>query len=240
MELTDQELSSLEAYYMGSLPPAERLALEQRMQKEKDYGAAAHDFLRGMEALEMGKIKTHRLYMQATTPSVRVSFVRRWWWAAAAIVGVVLGTVWWKTNNQGTQSLETALADAYFKPYLSSMGQAGATDTRTRGTIEYENENYREAIPFLQREWETDNIPYTKFLLGNAYFATGQADLALSAFLEVEGKTGVPLENEWYIALAYLKTGNIKKCTELLEKIQRSNSTKSKQAQSLIQRLNKK
>lgn len=242
MELTDQELEQLEAFYSGTLSSKERLAVEKRMQKERDYGEAARNFLTGIEALERGKIRALRMQIEqeepVQEPVMKVSW-RKWWWAAAAAVVGILFFIQIDKNKQST----SVIFDDHYPRLGNVMGDKDKMTLRDTALNAYEARKYSEGIAgmeqWLKRQPNDDEV---KFYLGISYMAVKQMSKA-EHLLDQLRYTEIPQKEAilWYLAKCKIELGKNEEAKNLLKIVQARGSRQMiRKADSLINVINKK
>ena len=103
----------------------------------------------------------------------------------------------------------------------------------------YANHNYTNAaeefttadINTATRGFETDTkltAFYADYYAGLSYLAEGNTSAAIAELIQASGKSSnnlFQIKTQWYLSLAYLKKGEIKKADNLLTKISRSNNS---------------
>ncbi len=237
MEFTDQELAQLEAYYMGSLSPEDRLGLEIRMKKEKDFGESAEEFLQTLGALENAKMKAFQLHLRMqhqlqpkTNLVYWMKFMKVGRWAAALLV---LGVAIWGMKGEiwpEQQSAIVSFAETEFVPYPSVF--QNMQDKKPDGMELYANKQYKEAKVKLLIELDgSSQKDSTKlFYLSMCYIADKEPQKAIPILEAMIDTQFAPIETEWYLALAYILSDNKVRAIPLLEKTARGSTMHKEKA----------
>ena len=165
--------------------------------------------------------------------------------AAAAFITLLIGIgMLWIYHSQITKPDE--LYASYFEPYPSIYSQRSVNKDSEQGTLKrkaflaYEKENWEKAIDhfdkllLLQPE-KAEYAFYAAILdlkLNNAY-------RAIKRFQTVLKKEDPLLEDQtiWYIALAYLKEGNVEESEEYLQQIIKEDMANKEKASKLLRRI---
>ena len=172
---------------------------------------------------------------------VKVRPLKNWMLFAASISFLIIVTFsWWFLS--GTMSSTELYAD-FYSPYPDVITSRGSEQSKlNNGLFLYESEQYGKAV----KELEKFIIEYPAkkealFYLGQAYLANDEEDKAIPLFKELKSSPDFSFveATEWYLALSYLKVGDMNKAKKELSQI--SSSAKHayrKQSQKLLERIN--
>jgi tetratricopeptide (TPR) repeat protein len=103
---------------------------------------------------------------------------------------------------------------------------------------EHCNEKYNIFLTYFEKFNDLTNDEL--FLMANAYLGSGKPEKAIPILLNIAAdNTNIHKESaDWYLALAYLKQGNISECRNWLEKIKaHTTNVYKKRANDLAQKL---
>lgn len=146
---------------------------------------------------------------------------RRKWipWAAAVALLVSLGTVWFLAAPKSEAS---ALFADYFEPIpnvISPETRGNSTENALADALRlYDAGAYRAAISKLETI-SPENYPEGVYLyLGIAHLALGETEPAKEALIQAR-EGGFQPTSMWYLALTYLKTGDLELSESLMEDI---------------------
>lgn len=106
MELTDQELELLEAFYFGTLPSTDRTQLAKRMAEDDEFAREAHTFLEGLHFAETGKVKTHSAYLIKNSPALPPSVNYKKWFTITAALLLAGAGLWYILKSTPTESIQ--------------------------------------------------------------------------------------------------------------------------------------
>lgn len=144
---------------------------------------------------------------------------------AASVVGIVFFTL----NYLHQQRLSTeVLYEENFKVLTHPDGtvrageQEQTTQTETEKAIYfYERENYKQAIAHYELALKSDpNNEKNNLFLAVSYLANYQAEDAIAVLVNSTfASNEYENDRDWYLAMAYLKTKNLKQAIPLFEKL---------------------
>lgn len=175
-------------------------------------------------------------FFEAKKPKSSATFIRLF--AAAASIVFVLSFAWYYSNNSTLDYQQTYAAA--FEQYdntlsksvqleLSEQGFGGNPDQDAlQGVLTameaYDNKEYTEAIPLLEKCLETAaSSTYQnkiELYLGLSYLGSNKTDKAITQFQNLAVKKDANQSiAEWYLALSYLKGAQIEKAKTTLEQL---------------------
>lgn len=162
--------------------------------------------------------------------------------ALAASVVVALILVWNFPQKQDPQ----ALFASYYKPIspIESQQFRGGEDNSsieaTHAAEAFEKEDYENAILYYRAllNSQPHNSKYTLFL-GMSYLSSGKPKAAIQLYNNYQPK-GDSFDEDihWYLALAYLQTGEINTARIIFEEISKKNNYYSPTAAAILKKLN--
>ncbi|WP_025666866.1 tetratricopeptide repeat protein [Aquimarina megaterium] len=166
----------------------------------------------------------------------------KWWYAAAAIL-VLLGTTYFWNTKKPVSNDE--LFATYFKPYrniLQPVVRSGEHKNMISVAFNaYENGNFKKALDAFDIVLETEANDTLQFYKANALLKLNKAKKAI-IILENrnEIKNSFSEKNHWYLAMAYLKVGQLDKAKEQLELLIKipDSEYKRTEAKELLKKLN--
>lgn len=190
--------------------------LGQQMELEETLKEVGATYKKDLEAAATSlKVEHQQTPSKATkTPSKNKIKSSRLWWigiAAAAVLAVVFIGIQFFTPP----SPEALYAVSIDKQNIANFGtKSSSTEKKLKkGQDAFKQEKYEEVIEILgNMEDSNDEV---KVCLGVAYLELNKYSEAIETLesIENEGK------KKWYLALAYLKQGNIEKTKEFLLEI---------------------
>lgn len=238
MNLTHQQYELIEAYLNGELSEIDQTTFEIDLSRDAELRAEVEtqrELRLGFQALAIEKqlILARQRWQQTnqseqTVTDQQIPFgqtinTRRWGrlsvWSAAASVVLVLGfSVWVYLQNNQQSATDIAFNEAY-KPDDSQVLTKDfpitlpATDQANLQVIlnQYKAGKYADVIKQLETlPTEKQTVPYKNYFLGLSLLANKQPDKAIpylqTALSDSKGK--LAQKSEWFLALAYLKTGD--------------------------------
>ncbi len=161
---------------------------------------------------------------------------KKWSWIAgtAAVFLLVLGLVFIPFKNT-----EYRLAEKYFHPLPNIINPIqrgdGGRDNTNLAFEKYEAENYNGAVVEFEKFKEQ---PFAKLYLGISYLALKNPSKAIE-ILESFSHTDLPLETyrKWYLALAYLETGEKRISKELFLDLSKFKNPVQEQSKQILMEL---
>lgn len=127
-----------------------------------------------------------------------------------------------------------ALFNEYYAAFDGIVHSRNQTALLSEGRTHYLNGNYEAALlPLIRLEkYTTSDL----LMIGICYLETNQPALALKWFSKIEADAAQDILSvrDWYIALVYLKNGQLDKCKETLMSKTITNSIYSKRSKALL------
>ncbi len=160
-------------------------------------------------------------------------------WLAAASVIVIIGVSLSLFLNNNASSDQLYMA--YFKPYENvvqpiTRGQSEEA-SKTEIFMAYEKGNYEKAEKGFQKLYETTNETYYLLYQANALMADHQLKKAIPLLeKQLAFNDEFAEKSRWYLALAYLKTGENTRAEELLREIVNKQGYKANAAKEILKK----
>ena len=214
-ELIDKKIES-------TLTPEEDRRFAERMAHEPAFAEAyrtqrqAIDALRTHHARELRQEVRH---LYARVQHQRQRRVRWYYAAAAGLVGVIGVAAYWFSLAPTSEQLYASYYTVYPAYRATRGGDSSAYD---RGLSLYNQGQYAEALPYLERLPEVDSLrDRVNLLLGNAYLQTDQPTRARETLSAVAASDDTLLQQQgqWYLALSYLKQHHVAAARPILEEL---------------------
>lgn len=153
-------------------------------------------------------------------------------------------------SNQTSSSYGERLAMQYFEAptdmSIAKKGEAkrkaGTDALKKQVQTFYKEKNYRNALEVLEQMAEDDsgfNLSQVYFSMGICHFLLKESEPAVKDFLKVSPQDGIKSKSDWYLALTYLKQGDIAATKELLKEVVRKEVSvkRKKKAEELLEQL---
>lgn len=135
------------------------------------------------------------------------------------------------------------LFDNYFEPYpnIISITRGENSEVRLKqGLVEYEFENYDEAIPIFEQVIRSapENVT-AQFYLGVSRLCLNQTDQAMARFQSViqYGNNSFVEPAQWYLGLAALKSGNLDQANSIFENLRTESQNYQRLSSELLKSL---
>ena len=166
------------------------------------------------------------------------------WWAIAA-VGLVLVTVgvwqFWGGYREKDAKMKSIAAE-YFEPYPAlgiTMGDE-KVDVKTEALRTYAVNDFKKAIPLLQKAFEVENDTMLLFYRSIAFIGIGQPSNAEVKLKDLLYSEIVPRELvQWYLALTYIELDEKEKAYSLLKEVANTEGENREKAIVLMSKIKK-
>jgi tetratricopeptide (TPR) repeat protein len=244
MELTDQDLAALAAYWSSEMSEKDRTDLELRFKNEPEFKAAAEHYRRVEMSLD--EVKVRQWLVDTPLEISKITKVRIYefsplvkWAASFAIVAA--------TTYLGYRFMTANPYSAYCKHVFKappSREMVMQIPTFEIQALEaYDQGDFKKALPLLNKAFKgSENKDSIKlFYIAISHLALQQPEQAIPILKEMQfsDKSKNP---KWYLALAYLLQKNTQNAKPLLEELSQSNEndikTKAKEGLELISKNN--
>jgi len=223
------DISELLIKYMDNeLSPDEKTAVEKMLHEDADVNERYQHLLAAKQAIRHQNLKqrvrlVHDEYIseranninitKTKTPSIFKTFMR----VAAVFIAVIAGYGVFEYSTTTTQSI---FNDNYISYQLPV--NRGADETDEIDSL-YAAKNYTAVVNAFEQIPQKSQEDY--FIAGQSYLSLDNTDKAIKCFLDVKKINNSSAqkyfvdETDYYLALAYLKAGNIDEAENLLNKI---------------------
>jgi len=244
MKRTPELFEKIEGYLFGTLSKEELLTFEKEMaidselihevekQRELHRVLSDTDTLNFKEKLQ--KISAEVKQEQSVNNSTTTQF-SYWKIAATIIVLLGIGTLLWNNFNTADGFLD--LYASYYEPYpAEDITRGDALSELDMIMKNYGQGNYDNVISELTKDASLSISDQLRLYLGNSYLSIGKEQEALLQFEAIGNISKYYEEANWFRALTYLKKGEVKKSTEILEKLVLYNGIYKEKAIELIEK----
>ena len=241
MSLSEEERKRIEAHLDKLASEEENDSLDSEAKNSKellDEISLQRKTLSHLEAFQKDKMKSEMLAdyrkVQAESKNSRFTSSRVIWYAAASVV--LITSITFLLRNYISQDKESIFAK-YYQPYDGvSITRDGSTKF-TAGINAYYDKNYAEALNIFRNSTNTEiSEGELNLLIASCLISLDQSSQAIT-YLDKMADTEAELisnNKEWYLALAYLKIGNVDRSRRILTDIIENNSPFSSSASKLL------
>lgn len=245
MDNNFHDIEWIERYLDRSLTHEEKLWIEKRIAEEPDLRSKYNEHKEIVEGIRFAHLQNQLEQLRAlenTLPPVvqdkespdLISF----WKPLAAAAGIALLVTIYYFSNQAASPQE--LYAKRFQPYpnvFEPTVRGGATpqDKRALAFRAYDQGDYANAAQLFSELTANKKEPGILLLLGNANLIVGKTEDAQSNFLDlITNFNELEVQAKWYLALSYLKQGEVKKADLILQELSDPQITYSKKAKELL------
>ena len=166
------------------------------------------------------------------------------YWASIIVLFFVVGGIFiYRSSVLNEMKVSVALYEHNFAPLENVIV---TPETRTglelfdRGMAAYDRGDFVRAAGFLDRFYQQSGDPNAALFLGVAQLELGNQEAAINSLQNCLGNLASPAldASQWYLALAYLKNGDMGLASEVLKTIS-AESVYGSQAASLLKEIKK-
>ncbi len=232
-------LEYIEKYLNGELSPAERNAFEEQMDTDEQFREEFRYYMISKQLIKreadrrlkdklnlIGNKLDKEKEIKRTASLIR-TVVR---FAAAAILAGIIVAAAFLLIDSGKPSADQLISEYFVPASPGDLIQRGSSYEKSSGTIMWDsafhsiaNNQYQKAIPALEQLLSQDSIPTSpsllQFLLGTCFFETGQYEKAVLTYSDIQPESGLYFGSQINKSLSLLKTGDITKAIQTLEKL---------------------
>lgn len=241
----EKDIELLDGYLENTLGADDRSAVEARLQNDSGFRQLLEDLKILKESIRQSsrvQLKEELVEIEnklSANPEGKTASLRPWiiGVAASLVLVVVTFLLWPKPTD--TQELFAQ----YFEPYPNVIMPTVRGDLEPDTTLmakayrAYDSGDYEKAISLFEQVAAKDEGVY--LYLGNSYLATNNPEKAIVCFEKVWNDYDVFDEQaEWYLSMAYLKTGDLKKANDLLNAIASKEGSFEIKAEKILPQLN--
>ncbi|MCP9770778.1 hypothetical protein EGI22_22975 [Lacihabitans sp. LS3-19] len=235
----------IEKYFENTLTEQELKAFEENLRSNasfKEEFEFQKSLKQSIHLKERNELKSILKGFDNKNSDVRFEIQKNnkvWRFAAAAVVLILaaFGIYKYQTDGKNTQDLYLAYHQPYPNIVAPNVRGENTEGIKNEAFKAYEAENYQEAIRlFSQIKDEEFAIFYTAI----SYLELNENQKAIEILKSNKfSETPFPFEtyNKWYLALAYLKTGQKNEAKTILEDLTKTDNPQKQKAQELLNEL---
>jgi len=239
----------IEKYFENSLDPKEQLSFNDLLQNDKEF---KKEFLFQKDlkkAISLNQREELKLDLQQFEKEYQEQSKRNifsYKWLIAASIAILFSSGIWLAKDHYFPSNEQ-LYTRNFEPYRNVVqpivrGESSKT-IEYSAFVAYENKYYHKAIN-LFNSVSNPNEPYIQFYKAMCFLSLNKMDDAIQILLPIansksdsNSKNSFTEMANWYLALAYLKSGNTDKALSQFTLVANhpSNTFKKKEAKKILE-----
>lgn len=224
MELTDTDIEQLESYQEGTLTEGERLALEKRLAEDPVFRQEAELLWALTAGLSVAGEEQTRAFLKGINKTMPPVPPPPKPWLNYLLVALALAAigVWYFLMREEEKKVSPAIA-ACFEPYPVlgiTMSGSSQVNPRLLALRSYASNDFKKAIPLLERAFETERDSTLLFYKGISYLALGDNEKAIFVLELMQNSYSITNETlTWYLTLAYIASGEKEKASFLIQKL---------------------
>ena len=249
MSWNEEDIELIDRYLRGTLNGLEHKVIVSRLSQDESLVQLLKEIKLLHKSTRLSKMEKVFQGLQETEVSLKETpnsqAVSRKLWprvAAAASIILLLGLVWFLLNP-GTPDTQKIFADAfevYPNNVIKRSEQVKYSDLKNTAYSFYDQKKYAESIPQFLELYQTEDEKISLFYLAVASLADGQTDQTIQYFNEFSPyakANGLDDQTAWYLALAYLKKGELDNASTILKELSNGSSPEASQAKALLKKL---
>lgn len=240
---TDQ----IEKYLSGQMMEDEKRAFEKEISVNpalQEELALHREVLAGMEMYFEDELKQKLIAVEKEIKDdeQKSSSIRLSWVIGIAASLMLVALSFYFIINQAPSSEEIFIS--YYEPYpniISPAERSGEAPATTVTALDYyEQENYLAAIEAFEAQLEeTLSQPSFRFYYALSYLSLDKAASAIPHLQELASAGGHNFvhQAQWYLGLAYLKTNQEEKASQIFHQLKNSETPYSNKAEIILEEL---
>jgi hypothetical protein len=239
---TDKEIL-LEKYFEGQLSTDEKQLFDEALKNDEDFKTAFEfekDVKDGIHLLERDSLKK-MLKGFEEKPQKKVIHLRNWLWLGAAAMLTIGISLWLSFDNQANSD---ELYLSYYQTYPNVVAPIvrgeNIQDEKHKAFEAYEQEKYQLASTLFHQIFEKAKEEYAVFYEAQSYFGLGKTQKGiqlLENFNFSDGRYPFKTQQQWYLALGYLKLKNLEKAKQYLQALTVYDNPQKENAIALLESL---
>jgi tetratricopeptide (TPR) repeat protein len=254
----ETEIDLIEQYHKGLLSKEKLNEFFEREKSDKDFSAKVKSYKEIMEGINYhGKQKSISDDIQSWEKEIKEQagkakqneariiplHRKNFYLVAACVVGLLIISSIFLFRSTPPDTL--ALFDSNFRPYPNVLyptlrGETSDGSISKKAFTAYDEGDYQKAAEYLS-EWQQGSTEINNDLvllyLGNCYLAVNDLAAAKKTLEQIGEGSDVADQRNWYLALAYLKSGESERAENELEKLMNHPNNYSDKAKKLISKI---
>lgn len=232
----------IEQHFSKSLSLEAQKEFDHLMSTDSDFEKAV-TFQTNLKTViakeEQIKLKRELQYLENSTQKPKTKYIK-WLVAASIVLLLAIPSFWY--FGQSNLSNEDLFA-TNFEPYRNVVHPIvrgeNYNDLKTKAFVAYESKNYNEALSSFDALLSKNDDATISFYKANVLLQLNKNDEAISILSENKNLTKtLRSQQQWYLALAYIKTDANEKAKTILKELINSSDFKKEQAKELLKQLN--
>ncbi|HMJ70795.1 MAG TPA: hypothetical protein VK508_17960 [Cyclobacteriaceae bacterium] len=242
MKEEGDDIELIDLFLEGKLSASEAGVVRKRIEEDKEFADLYQDLKYVIESTKVAGREDLLGYLKAAEPKdEQKSNNIVWYWISgvAATIAIVLSLFFFIGKGPSANPNEDLVA-SYFSPYPNVIvpvvrGEREDSTARAKAFRDYELGNYESALRELTNI--DTSTPDDQFYMGVCALALKDYPAAVSHLKKYEGGESFATQTRWYLALAYLGTGNVDMSRKYLSELARMDNNYSAKASELMTKL---
>lgn len=245
--------AKLKAYLSGTLSEQDREGFEAELnanteaQEEAAFSQDLNDLLQQRETDEVKALIQQAIDLEGFPPAPEAPVTNGASWGMGKIAGLLAGLAaalvltWGIATYVGGENTTATYVNNYLTPLENVIGlpDQSTIPALQDGIAAYDKGNYTQAASLLAAHFNQTRELNVGLYYGTALLLDGKAKEAIKILELARQSTDEPVRQsaEWYLALAYLKTGDTARTYNILNAI-KSDHLYAQKARSLLEQMN--
>jgi tetratricopeptide (TPR) repeat protein len=251
MELKTEDITLIERFLDQQLDETEKATFNQRRANDANFNDAVQSYQEAIVAIklanedkitailreEQAKLNQAKVIPIDKNKPKTVSILRGALAAASIAALLIIGYLFLTKDSMKPLS---PLVAANFDPYpaLGITRGANDKDVKSEALRTYAVNDFKNAIPLLQKAFEVERDTMLLFYKGIAALGVNDPNNTVAIFTGLQNQQTIPSEMiDWYLALAYIELGQKEKALPLLQKVGNTEGENREKAVALLSEL---
>jgi tetratricopeptide (TPR) repeat protein len=247
-EKTTKKMSSdkeilIEKYFENQLSEEENVLFKTYLTNDEDF-KTTFEFEKSVKNsihfLERDSLKS-MLKGFEEQPLKKPFRLNNWLWMSVAAMVIIGLFVWLSSENQSnSQELYLSYYQSYPNVVAPVVRGENIQDEKLKAFEAYEQEKYQLASTLFHQIFNKTKEEYAIFYESQCYFSLGETQKGISLIetkIFTDEKYPFKTQQQWYLALGYLKLGEIEKAKKYLQVLINYDNIQKQKAEELLKEL---
>lgn len=228
----------IDKYLRKEMSPAEEEAFLLQVRKDKQLAQELELYADIQQAIIINSNQRLKKLFQAQEKKHENKMVSGWLWKLAA--SILLLTTFGYFVYQYSSKDAGSIYSQYYSPYPNTVSPLKRSDSTVKqnGFQSYESGDYELAIQQLSENLKSEpEDDAVQFYLAQSHLALGETEEAITHLKKVNIESPFYDPALWYLGLAWLKSGEVKKAQERFRIISKSSSSYARRSAEILQKL---
>lgn len=242
---SDKEIL-IEKYFEGQLSETEKQVFDEALKNDADFKATFTFEKEVKDGIHLNERKALKNMLRSfeEKPKAKVFSFRNWVWLGAAAVLVIGFFIWLPFGNQpNSDELYLSYYQAYPNVVAPIVRGENIQDEKNKAFEAYEQEKFEISQTLFHEIFKKTKDEYAVFYEAQSYFALGETQKGIQLLENSnfsDGKYPFKTQQNWYLALGYLKLKDFEKAKQNLNALTIYDNPQQESARKLLESLSEK